>query len=103
MEATVARLAEGLVGEGKEPLRILNVGFGLGIVDTLFSKLTPAPLLHTIIEPHPDVLAHMAETGWTTEARPNLIVLKGKWQAFMDSEEIYKEGGYDRACPLIGV
>lgn len=34
MEATVARLTEGLVGKGKEPLRILNVGFGLGIVSS---------------------------------------------------------------------
>lgn len=64
-------------------------------IDSMFSNVSPSPVLHTVIEPHPSVLAHMEETGWTTEQKPNLMVLKGKWQEFMESEEIYKEGGYD--------
>lgn len=64
-------------------------------IDSMFSNISPSPVLHTVIEPHPSVLAHMEETGWTTEQKPNLMVLKGKWQEFMESEEIYKEGGYD--------
>ncbi|CED84000.1 arginine n-methyltransferase 2 [Phaffia rhodozyma] len=97
MRASVDRLTEGLLEGRKEDegLRILNVGFGLGIVDTMFQNLTPKPLLHTVIEPHPSVLAHMEETGWTEKERPNLMVLKGKWQDWVEKEEIYKEGGYD--------
>jgi hypothetical protein len=64
-------------------------------IDSMFSNISPSPVLHTVIEPHPSVLAHMEETGWTTEQKPNLMVLKGKWQEFMESEEIYREGGYD--------
>jgi type IV protein arginine methyltransferase len=116
MRASVDRLTEGLSGEDGQGLRILNVGFGLGIVsfpsritrrhsltpcfpphqiDTMFQTLPTSPLIHTIIEPHPSVLEHMTETGWTTEAKPNLRVLKGKWQDWVETEEIYEQGGYD--------
>jgi protein arginine N-methyltransferase 2 len=38
-------------------LRILNIGFGLGIIDRLFAATEPAA--HHIIEAHPDVLAKL--------------------------------------------
>lgn len=38
-------------------LRILNIGFGLGIVDRLFAATRPAA--HHIVEAHPDVLAKL--------------------------------------------
>lgn len=55
---------------------VLNIGYGLGIVDRLFQERSPQH--HTIIEAHPDVLAHMREQGvydW-----PGVTVLEGRWQ-----------------------
>ncbi|KAL7413701.1 S-adenosyl-L-methionine-dependent methyltransferase [Mrakia frigida] len=97
MRLTVEKLTEGMKGEDGEGLRVLNVGFGLGIIDTMFQNLSPSPLIHTIIEPHPSVLEHMELTGWTTENKPNLRVLKGKWQDWVEEESgaIYEEGGFD--------
>lgn len=57
-------------------LSILNIGFGLGIIDKEFQKLNPSN--HTIIEAHPDVLAHMKESGWYD--KPGVRVCEGKWQ-----------------------
>ncbi len=58
---------------------VLNVGFGLGIIDSQLEAL-PADELehHFIIEAHPDVLAHMRERGWF--ANPRVTVLQGTWQ-----------------------
>lgn len=41
---------------------VLNVGFGLGIVDRLLQSHKPKK--HVIIEPHPDALRMMEQTGW---------------------------------------
>ena len=51
------------------------------------------PALHVIVEPHPDVLEHMRKTGWYS--RPNVRILEGKWQEFIDSEDIVGVGGFD--------
>lgn len=56
--------------------RILNVGFGMGIIDAALQKHNPA--LHIIIEAHPDVYKKMVEEGWNT--RPNVRLCFGKWQ-----------------------
>lgn len=73
--------------------RVLNCGFGLGIIDTYFQKWPTPPSLHVIIEPHPDVLAHMRARGWYDMA--NVRILEGKWQDFIDSDEILGVGGFD--------
>lgn len=80
----------------REDLSILNVGFGLGIVDRLFQETKPRS--HVIIEAHPQVLQHMRETGvydW-----PNVTVLEGRWQDFASGEGLEKlleaaQGGFD--------
>ncbi|XWW92280.1 hypothetical protein V2A60_000203 [Cordyceps javanica] len=41
--------------------RILNIGFGMGIIDGLFAERNPSK--HHIIEAHPGVLAHVARGG----------------------------------------
>lgn len=64
--------------------RILNVGFGLGIIDACFQALPIPPSRHVIIEPHPDVLRYMRERGWYD--RKGVIVLEGKWQDFVGTE-----------------
>lgn len=55
---------------------VLNIGYGLGLVDTALQARRPAS--HTIIEAHPDVLARMRGEGWM--ARPGVRVLEGTWQ-----------------------
>ncbi|KAJ3129744.1 hypothetical protein HK098_000113 [Nowakowskiella sp. JEL0407] len=56
---------------------VLNVGFGLGIIDRYIQQhLDPAS--HTIIEAHPDVYAHMLKLGW--DKKPNVTILFGRWQ-----------------------
>lgn len=77
----------------KEGLRILNVGFGLGIIDGLFQGLTTPPSLHVIIEAHRDVLAYMKECGW--DKKPGAKIMQGKWQDVVQSEEFRALGKFD--------
>lgn len=55
---------------------MLNVGFGMGIIDGEIQK--HAPRSHTIIEAHPDVHRHMLELGW--DKKPGVNVVFGRWQ-----------------------
>ncbi|KAG0586277.1 hypothetical protein KC19_2G078200 [Ceratodon purpureus] len=55
---------------------VLNVGFGMGLVDTAIQSHNPAS--HTIIEAHPEVYKRMMETGWGE--KPNVRILFGRWQ-----------------------
>lgn len=68
------RSADALVKEkGK---RILNIGFGMGIIDGLFQEKKPSH--HVIVEAHPDVLKKMKEDGWYE--KEGVEVLEGRWQ-----------------------
>ncbi|CZT14189.1 related to Arginine N-methyltransferase 2 [Ramularia collo-cygni] len=60
----------------KEGLRTMNIGHGMGIVDTMF--LANNPQMHYIVEAHPAVQKHMRETGWYD--KPNVTVCEGRWQ-----------------------
>jgi type IV protein arginine methyltransferase len=62
-------------------------------IDSLFQSLQTPPRNHIIIEPHPDVLQYMRNLGWYT--KPGLTILEGKWQDFIDSEELLAVGGFD--------
>ncbi|KXN92459.1 Arginine N-methyltransferase 2 [Leucoagaricus sp. SymC.cos] len=77
----------------RDNLRVLNVGFGLGIIDRLFQALPTPPSLHVIIEPHPDVLHHMKDNGW--DRKPGVKILEGKWQDFVEQDELLALGGFD--------
>ncbi|KZS98557.1 S-adenosyl-L-methionine-dependent methyltransferase [Sistotremastrum niveocremeum HHB9708] len=90
MEETVRRLCPSHAQPG---MRVLNIGFGLGIIDTLFEELPVPPSSHVIVEPHPDVLRFMREKGWYE--RPNVTVFEGKWQDFVESERFLEGGGFD--------
>lgn len=46
-----------------------------------------------IIEPHPDVLKHMRSQGWFD--KQGVKILEGKWQDFVESEELLEIGGFD--------
>ncbi|KIJ18765.1 guanidinoacetate N-methyltransferase [Paxillus involutus ATCC 200175] len=74
-------------------LKVLNVGFGLGIIDGMFQTLPKPPSLHVIIEPHPDVLAHIKEQGW--HEKVGVKILEGKWQDVLSTEEFRGLGKFD--------
>lgn len=79
--------------------RILNIGFGMGIIDSIIAATQPAK--HHIIEAHPEVLARLsspeAQFGSAWEARsptPSAFkVHKGKWQdvcrSLIEAGELY--------------
>ncbi|THH07221.1 hypothetical protein EW145_g3532 [Phellinidium pouzarii] len=83
MQETVKKLCSDVDDE----YSVLNIGFGLGI------SLPIPPKQHFIIEAHPDVLAHMRELGWYD--KPGVTILEGKWQDFIESEELLTVGGFD--------
>ena len=60
----------------KQGLRTMNVGFGMGIVDSMF--LANNPTEHHIVEAHPQVIQRMKEKGWFD--KPNVKIHQGKWQ-----------------------
>jgi protein arginine N-methyltransferase 2 len=78
--------------------RVLNIGFGMGIIDTMFAKTRPSR--HHIIEAHPTVLTSIATSStfgpsWE-EAAPSSganKVYAGRWQdvvpVLLSDGEIY--------------
>jgi protein arginine N-methyltransferase 2 len=72
----------------KQGLRVLNVGFGMGIMDSKLQERKPA--LHVIAEAHPAVLKRMKADGWYD--KPNVRIVEGKWQ---DRIEELAETEYD--------
>lgn len=81
--------------DGQQPgFSVLNIGFGLGIVDEFFQQYSPGR--HVIIEPHPDALAFMRERGWAE--RPGVEIFEGTWEQFMrtdDVETLTRLGSFD--------
>ena len=55
---------------------ILNIGFGMGYIDTYIQEYNSK--LHVIIECHPDVWEKMKVDGWLD--KPNVQCVFGKWQ-----------------------
>lgn len=75
-----------LLPDNKPGARILNVGFGMGIIDRMFRD--SSPFSHHIIEAHPAVLAKISEEGsdfgpaWEASAPEGgkYVVHAGRWQ-----------------------
>jgi protein arginine N-methyltransferase 2 len=89
METSVAALLPPGEDTGK---RILNIGFGMGIVDSIFAKTKPS--VHHIIEAHPSVLAKLQE--------PN-HEFGSKWESSGPSEGAYKihAGKWQQVLPTL--
>lgn len=68
---------------------VLNIGFGMGIIDLALQNLDPGR--HVIVEAHPDVYKHMLNEGW--DKKPNVHIVFGRWQDKIG--EIRKLGPYD--------
>ncbi|KAK6160628.1 hypothetical protein DH2020_004009 [Rehmannia glutinosa] len=64
---------------------ILNIGFGMGLVDTAIQQYTPVS--HTIVEAHPEVYARMIQTGWGD--KENVKIIFGRWQDVLSQLETY--------------
>ncbi|KAF8906497.1 hypothetical protein CPB84DRAFT_1813755 [Gymnopilus junonius] len=74
-------------------LKVLNVGFGLGIIDNFFQGLDEPPIEHVIIEAHPNVLEFMKKTGWYE--KPRVKILQGRWQEFIRNPNDLSIHGFD--------
>lgn len=69
-----------ITGETKGSKRVLNVGYGMGIIDNILQNEWK-PALHIIIEAHPAVYEQMKKDGWDT--KPGVRICFGKWQGWM--------------------
>lgn len=69
-----------------ETVNVLNIGFGMGIIDTMIQEKNPT--MHYICEAHPDVIAKLHEDGWLKKS--NVKVLEGRWQDTLP--ELLNEG-----------
>lgn len=54
---------------------VLNIGFGLGLIDTAIQEYHPR--IHTIIEAHPDVYRKMLEDGW--DKNPGVKIIHARF------------------------
>jgi len=69
--------------------KVLNIGFGMGIIDTMFAATSPAK--HHIIEAHPSVLKHIATNSDPSCANADTSRNFGTaWEAKSPSEGAYK-------------
>lgn len=59
--------------------RVMNIGFGMGIIDAALQEYQPE--LHVIVEAHPDVHKRMLAEGW--DKKPNIRICFGKWQDWL--------------------
>lgn len=106
MRETVHKLCDNYSNAGQ--LKILNVGFGLGIVSLLYQRGSHtdfflrkidslfqnySPVEHVIIEAHPDVLAFMRKQGWYD--KKGVKILEGRWQDFIDTPALLSSGGFN--------
>ncbi|KAJ3343759.1 Arginine N-methyltransferase 2 [Gonapodya sp. JEL0774] len=101
MDATAEAILP-LPAPGEMPkLTAVNIGFGMGMVDTAIQRRLP--LQHYICEAHPTVLSRMVSTGWidqaslslpstTSTTRPSAHCLQGKWQETLSKEGLAKAG-----------
>lgn len=64
---------------------ILNIGFGMGLVDTAIQQYSP--VTHTILEAHPEVYERMLRTGWGE--KNNVKIIFGRWQDNLSQPESY--------------
>ncbi|ORY88145.1 S-adenosyl-L-methionine-dependent methyltransferase [Leucosporidium creatinivorum] len=75
------------VKDSEEELNVVNVGFGLGIIDSYLQEFSPTQ--HLIIEPHPDVLAHARSIGFFD--KPGVRFYEGTWRQYLKDLEDEKE------------
>ncbi|WFD33026.1 type IV protein arginine methyltransferase [Malassezia sp. CBS 17886] len=75
--------ADALCADQADGFAVLNVGFGLGIIDEAIQRYRPGR--HVIIEPHPDALAFMRAQGW--DRRSGVEIWEGTWESFLLADD----------------
>ncbi|KAK6502029.1 Arginine N-methyltransferase 2 [Arthrobotrys musiformis] len=58
--------------------KILNIGYGMGIIDSYFQSSTPPPSSHHIIEAHPQILQVLSNSPISKV--PGVTIHAGRWQ-----------------------
>lgn len=79
--------------EDPQEVNVLNIGFGMGIIDTMIQARNPTK--HYISEAHLDVLKKLRQDGWYE--KENVIILEGKWQETLPkllTEGVFFDGIY---------
>ncbi|KAF3935414.1 hypothetical protein ABW20_dc0104164 [Dactylellina cionopaga] len=61
--------------------RVLNIGYGMGIVDSFFQSATPTPSSHHIIEAHPQILKKLKNSP--IASAPGVVIHEGRWQEIL--------------------
>ncbi|AET38497.1 protein-arginine N5-methyltransferase Ecym_2800 [Eremothecium cymbalariae DBVPG len=96
-ESEIMKIAAASLVVNRDPnqeCNILNIGFGMGIIDSFIQSHKPTR--HYICEAHPDVLAKMKRDGWYE--KPGVVILEGRWQdclnRLLDSGSIFFNGIY---------
>ena len=82
--------------------RVMNIGFGMGIIDSALQEFNPD--LHIIIEAHPDVYKKMLADGW--DKKQNVRICFGKWQDWVPkllAEEVTVDGIFFDTVSLFSV
>ncbi|KAL2346464.1 hypothetical protein Fmac_000464 [Flemingia macrophylla] len=64
---------------------VLNIGFGMGLVDSAIQQYAPAS--HTIVEAHPEVYQRMLRSGWGQKENVNIVF--GRWQDVLSQLQTY--------------
>lgn len=72
MQKTAAMLCK----DQKIGFSVLNIGFGLGIIDGFFQSYKPER--HVIVEAHPDAIAHARSKGW--DQKPGVELIFKRWE-----------------------
>ncbi len=80
------RSVDSLLPNAEQGKRILNIGFGMGIIDGMFAELKPSR--HHIVEAHPGVLEHVSKPeskfgpSWEASGPEDgaFKIHAGKWQ-----------------------
>jgi len=75
----------------KEGLDVLNIGFGMGIVDTAIQNRKPRT--HTIVEAHGGVLKKIYREGW--DKKDGITIVPGRWQDVMHELKTYDAVFFD--------
>ena len=75
-ETPIMKKSAEIITKQKKGLRILNIGFGLGIIDTFIQEYEPKK--HVIIEAHEGVYNKMIKDGW--KEKKGVEIHFGKWQ-----------------------
>ncbi|KAF3141856.1 Arginine N-methyltransferase 2 [Orbilia oligospora] len=78
MSLTVQHLLTPAIPTGP---KILNIGYGMGIIDSYFQSSSPTPSSHHIIEAHPQILQKLSTSPLSKN--PNVTIHSGKWQEIL--------------------